>query len=113
MAPIVTDLTKQYSGGLNLVILNVDNPKWMSEASRYEVQSIPEFVFLDAQKEVQGIFVGPVPKGVMADNVGALARGGTMPWKRMTSTATSIESREEVAAPRGTAGPLDHGVKKG
>ena len=75
MAPVVTDVSKKYNSNLNLVVINVDNPKWMAEASRYNVQSIPEYVFLDAAGDPQAIFVGPVPDRILDEQAGALARG--------------------------------------
>src|SRR4028119_2205286 len=49
MAPDMVELKQQYGDKLNFVMLNVDNTKWLPEISRYRVDGIPDFVFMNNQ----------------------------------------------------------------
>tara|TARA_B100000965_G_C19555924_1_gene742188 strand:+ start:85 stop:630 length:546 start_codon:yes stop_codon:yes gene_type:complete len=58
MAPRIIDLKKNYQDEINFVFLNVDNPKWEKYINEYNVNGIPQIVFLNNQAEVRGSLVG-------------------------------------------------------
>jgi thiol-disulfide isomerase/thioredoxin len=79
MAPLLANLKKEFAQQINFVMLNVDNPKWLPELSRYRVNGIPHFLFLDSQGEVVGSTIGEQPASVLRANLLALAAGDPLP----------------------------------
>jgi thiol-disulfide isomerase/thioredoxin len=79
MAPLLANLKKEFAQQINFVMLNVDNPKWLPELSRYRVNGIPHFLFLDSQGEVVGSAIGEQPASVLRANLLALAAGDPLP----------------------------------
>ncbi|MBD2099919.1 thioredoxin domain-containing protein [Leptolyngbya sp. FACHB-261] len=73
MAPMMADLRQRYAEQINFVMLNVDNSKWLPEVSRYQVDGIPHFVFLDAANQELASAIGEQPRLVMERNLQALA----------------------------------------
>ncbi|MEN9226986.1 MAG: thioredoxin domain-containing protein [Thermostichus sp. HHBFW_bins_43] len=75
MAPLLAGLKEEFADRVNFVMLNVDNPKWLPELSRYRVNGIPHFLFLDRQGESLGAVIGEQPESVLRANLLALAAG--------------------------------------
>ncbi|MCF2970617.1 thioredoxin domain-containing protein [Synechococcus sp. Nb3U1] len=75
MAPVLASLKEEFAQQVNFVMLNVDNPKWLPELSRYRVNGIPHFLFLDQEGELLGSAIGEQPESVLRANLLALATG--------------------------------------
>ncbi|MFQ3585993.1 MAG: thioredoxin family protein [Cyanobacteriota bacterium] len=75
MAPVLASLKEEFAQQVNFVMLNVDNPKWLPELSRYRVNGIPHFLFLDREGELLGSAIGEQPESVLRANLLALASG--------------------------------------
>lgn len=75
MAPVLASLKEEFAQQVNFVMLNVDNPKWLPELSRYRVNGIPHFLFLDPEGELLGSAIGEQPESVLRANLLALATG--------------------------------------
>ncbi|MBE9128655.1 MULTISPECIES: thioredoxin domain-containing protein [unclassified Coleofasciculus] len=65
MAPIVRNLEQEYRDDINVVMLNIDDPKWAKIIATYHVTGVPQFMFLDAHHTVTKTWVGKVPEPVM------------------------------------------------
>jgi thiol-disulfide isomerase/thioredoxin len=76
---LLANLKKEFAQQINFVMLNVDNPKWLPELSRYRVNGVPHFLFLDSQGEVVGSAIGEQPASVLRANLLALAAGDPLP----------------------------------
>ena len=48
MAPAMETIEQQHRGQLDVVLLNVDNPRWQPEIDRYDVNGIPQLELFDA-----------------------------------------------------------------
>ena len=48
MAPAMETIEQQHRGELDVVLLNVDNPRWQPEIDRYEVNGIPQLELFNA-----------------------------------------------------------------
>jgi thiol-disulfide isomerase/thioredoxin len=80
MAPDIQALKQDYQDQINFVMLNVDNSKWLPEILRYQVDGIPQFVFLDPQGAAIASTVGQQPRAILAANLSALAADQPLPY---------------------------------
>jgi thiol-disulfide isomerase/thioredoxin len=58
MAPAMEALERQHRGALDVVLLNVDNPRWQPQLERYAVNGIPQLEFFNASGEAVGRSIG-------------------------------------------------------
>jgi thiol-disulfide isomerase/thioredoxin len=105
MAPDVFAIEKQYGQQFNLVMLNVDNNKWLPEVTKYEVDGIPRFLFFNQNKEIVGDATGIIPRNVLAQNAEALIHQTKLPYASLTSSQVSNFSAPQ---PADTTQPRDH-----
>jgi thiol:disulfide interchange protein len=54
MAPAMAELEQQQKGRLDVVLLNVDNPRWQPEIDRYEVNGIPQLELFNGEGQPVG-----------------------------------------------------------
>ncbi len=103
MAPIIAELEASFNGEVNLVMLNVDNTKWLPELAQYRVNGIPHFEFLNRDGRSIATAIGSQPPLVMAQYVTALktdaefpvvdaSQGQTSPMRSPRSDATQPRS---------------------
>lgn len=48
MAPAMDRLEQQHRGAMDVVLLNVENPRWQAEVERFDVNGIPQLELFDA-----------------------------------------------------------------
>ena len=58
MAPDMIDAKKQNSNKVDVVLLNVDNPRWSDLIDKYNVNGIPQLNFFDDKGELKGFSLG-------------------------------------------------------
>jgi thiol-disulfide isomerase/thioredoxin len=58
MAPAMASLERQHHGNLDVVLLNVDNPRWLPELDRYAVNGIPQLELFDGSGVAVGRAIG-------------------------------------------------------
>ncbi|MFM7652543.1 MAG: thioredoxin domain-containing protein [Vulcanococcus sp.] len=58
MAPAMETIEQQHRGQLDVVLLNVDNPRWQPEIDRYEVNGIPQLELFNAAGTAIGRSLG-------------------------------------------------------
>ena len=58
MATGILDLKNEYQNEINFVFLNVDNPKWEKYINQFNVNGIPQMVFLNNDAEIKTSLVG-------------------------------------------------------
>ena len=125
MAPAMDTLAERRQGQLNVVLLNVDNPRWQAEIERFQVNGIPQLDLFSASGQQVGRAIGarsatelaaisdallagaPLPKlagvGELSPLTGAIAEQG---GASAVSTATGAGTRAGSSA---GAGPRSHG----
>jgi len=103
MAPTLAKLEQRYRGKVNLVMLNVDNPKWSPELDRYQVNGIPHYVFLSTKGAIAGNVIGEQSEDLFDANLQALSTSKTLPYARPTPGQIST-----FQAPAQQLQPRDH-----
>ena len=109
MAADNLSLEKEYSDRMNFVMLNVDNTKWLPEVTKYRVDGIPRFIFLDANNQAIGDTTGAIPREIMAANIEAAIANQPLPHNGISSDRTSAIIEPKAAD---ISQPRDHGKIK-
>ncbi|MFN8969713.1 MAG: thioredoxin domain-containing protein, partial [Pseudanabaena sp.] len=97
MAADNLSLEKEYNDHMNFVMLNVDNTKWLPEVTKYRVDGIPRFIFLDRANQSIGDTTGAVPRAIMAENIEAAIAQKPMPHNIISRDRTSPVSEPQAA----------------
>lgn len=74
LAPTLHELQQDYADRVNFVMLDIDNPRWAAQVDQYQVTGVPEIVLLTADQQVSDIFIGRLPRSVLAEAIGQLLR---------------------------------------
>ena len=67
MAPVVNEMHHKYGDTINLVMLDIDEPRWAQQVEEFGVTGVPQFTFLDSNHEMVKTLVGRVPEKVFDD----------------------------------------------
>jgi thiol:disulfide interchange protein len=105
MAADNLSLEKEYSDRMNFVMLNVDNTKWLPEVTKYRVDGIPRFIFLDGANQAIGDTTGAVPRAIMAENIEAAIAKQPLPHNSISSDRISPVTEPKAAD---ISQPRDH-----
>ncbi len=114
MAPAMETIEAQHRGQLDVVLLNVDNPRWQPELERYDVNGIPQLELFNAAGEAVGRSIGARSLNELGDLSSALIAGEPLPALAGVGAVSNLsQAAGEVAAVEpGTAtmaGPRSHG----
>ncbi len=58
MAPQMLTLKNKYQNQIDIVLLNVDNPKWLDLIDKYQVNGIPQLNLFDESGQLKGQLTG-------------------------------------------------------
>ena len=72
MNPIVDGLGAKYTGRVNIVWHDIDDPTAREMIQKYQVRSIPTFVLLDSSDQVMGYWLGLQSPEVFEEAFGSL-----------------------------------------
>ena len=106
MADDMQSLKQQFGDQVNFVMLNVDNSKWLPEILKFDVDGIPQFVFLDAEGEALASTTGQQPRSILADNLSALASDGALSTPQVAGETSVFQAavKGNKDNPRGHGG---------
>jgi thiol-disulfide isomerase/thioredoxin len=110
MAPAMEAMEKQHRGALDVVLLNVDNPRWEPELERFEVNGIPQLELFDADGRPVGRSLGARSAAELEALGAALVNGGQLPQLAGVGALSPLEGEGRTAAePAAAATPRSHG----
>ena len=110
MAPAMERIERQQRGQMDVVLLNVDNPRWQPQMERYDVNGIPQLEFFDATGAAVGRSIGARSGAELDALSSALVDGTSMPRLAGVGAVSALAesaSPEPQAPPQ--AGPRSHG----
>ena len=107
MAPAMETIEQQHHGEVDVVLLNVDNPRWQPELDRYEVNGIPQLELFDASGEAIGRALGARSRPELEALTTALIAQSPLP--QLPGLASQSRLQPPPAAAATMAGPRSHG----
>lgn len=90
MAKDLSAIKQKYAEPMNFVMLNVDNDKWLPEITKYRVDGIPHFVYLNDKGNRVAETIGETPRSIMEDNLEALIAGKPIPHSQSSGQVSDF-----------------------
>ncbi len=106
MAPAIERIERDQRGRLNVVLLNVDNPRWLPEIRRYDVNGIPHLELFDRRGQAVGRSLGERSLGELQAIASALINDEPLPELAGVRGLSALAPETPAAAP---VGPRSHG----
>ncbi len=106
MAPAMEAIEDHHHGELDVVLLNVDNPRWQGEVERYEVNGIPQLELFDRDGQPIGRSLGARSRGELDALTGALIAQTPLPRLAGVGSTSPLAGGGTTSA---VAGPRSHG----
>jgi thiol:disulfide interchange protein len=107
MAPAMETIEQQHRGELDVVLLNVDNPRWQPEIDRFEVNGIPQLELFDAKGAAIGRSLGARSRPELEALSHALIAQTPLPSLPGVGTLSAISPSGGVTS-TSQAGPRSH-----
>ncbi|MCU0528319.1 MAG: thioredoxin domain-containing protein [Cyanobium sp. Prado107] len=108
MAPSMEAIERERRGELDVVLLNVDNPRWQPELERYAVNGIPHLELFDAGGGNVGHAIGARTAGELETLTAALLGGEPLPRLAGVGAVSRLDAGPAPALTP-SAGPRSHG----
>ena len=109
MAPAMDRLEQQHRGALDVVLLNVENPRWQAEVERFEVNGIPQLELFDGVGKPVGRSIGARSAGELEALTTALLQGEPLPALPGVGAVSSLPASLQPGSSATQAGPRSHG----
>ena len=115
MAPAMEAIEKQQRGQLDVVLLNVDNPRWQPELDRFAVNGIPQLELFNSRGDDIGRALGARSTSELQSLTTALIGDQPLPLLPGVGTLSALTeqapSGSDASAASQTAaiGPRSHG----
>lgn len=115
MAPALEAIETKHRGALDVVLLNVDNPRWTPEIERYDVNGIPQLEFFDRRGQAVGRSLGSRSFTELDRIATALIDDQPLPRLAGVGTVSRLDdpsgdrAKTAATAKEPLAGPRSHG----
>lgn len=105
MAPAMEAIEQKRRGALDMVLLNVDNPRWQPELDRYAVNGIPQLELFDAGGRSVGRSIGARRPEELEALTRALVEGTALPeLVGVGATSSLSETTANSSTPSASGG---------
>ena len=104
MAPAMETIEQKRRGALDVVLLNVDNPRWQPELERYAVNGIPQLELFDAGGHSVGRSIGARRPEELEALTTALLEARPLPQLVGVGATSSLEEAPGAPAAPGGGG---------
>ena len=109
MAPAMETIEQQHHGELDVVLLNVDNPRWQPEIDRYDVNGIPQLELFNAGGDAVGRALGARSRPELEALSTALIAQTPLPQLAGVANLSSLSAPTLATSAPAMAGPRSHG----
>ena len=92
MAPEMIDAKKQNANKIDIVLLNVDNPRWIDWIEKYDVNGIPKMTFFNSKGEFKGFSLGVKKYNELNEIFLALINNSELPSFTKASNSSNLPS---------------------
>ena len=92
MAPDMVNAEKLNSNKIDIVLLNVDNSRWLDLIDKYDVNGIPQLTFFDDQGEFKGFSLGVRKYSELNEIFLALINHTELPYLTKLSNSSTLIS---------------------
>jgi len=92
MAPDMIDAKKQNANKIDIVLLNVDNSRWIDLIEKYDVNGIPKMTFFDSKGEFKGFSLGVRKYNELNEIFLALINNSELPSFTKASNSSKLTS---------------------
>ena len=92
MAPDMIDAKKQNANKIDIVLLNVDNSRWIDLIEKYDVNGIPKMTFFDSKGEFKGFSLGVRKYNELNEIFLALINNSELPSFTKPSNSSNLPS---------------------
>ena len=96
MAPDMVAVEKLNSDKIDLVLLNVDNSKWIDLIDKYDVNGIPQLTFFDEKGEYKGFSLGVRKYSELSEIFFALNNNSQLPSFIQLSHSSDLNSENNL-----------------
>jgi len=104
MAPAMEAIEQRRRGALDVVLLNVDNPRWQPELDRYAVNGIPQLELFDAAGRSVGRSIGARRPDELEALTTALVEGKPLPQLVGVGATSGLSEAKSTSSPPSTGG---------
>ena len=108
MAPALLATERETATQLDVVLVNVDNPRWQELIERYKVNGIPQLNFFDGGGDMQGLSLGVRSHEQLQQLTDALIQNQPLPQFAGVGTISSLPDSTLKANNPDPVGPRDH-----
>ena len=98
MAPAMEQIEQRHRGALDVVLLNVDNPRWQPELDRYQVNGIPQLELFNARGQSVGRSIGARSPAELEALAHALVKEEPLPQLVGVGPTSPLEQEPETSA---------------
>ena len=105
MAPDMIDAKKQNANKIDIVLLNVDNSRWIDLIEKYDVNGIPKMAFFDSKGEFKGFSLGVIKYNELNEIFLALINNSELPSFTKSSNSSKLIYKNNIRLDN----PRDHG----
>ena len=107
MSPDIKILEEGNRGKLNIVLLNVDNPRWLDLMEKYEVNGIPQINLFSADGQHRGKSIGLRRSEELQNLANALIHNNPLPKLQGIKVGSAIQDTY-ANSQHSQAGPRSH-----
>lgn len=111
MAPAMASVEQEHHGALDVVLLNVDNPRWQPELERYAVNGIPQLELFNASGDAVGRSLGARSRPELEALTTALIAETPLPQLAGVGNVSTLAAGAATSSqpPAAQVGPRSHG----
>ena len=104
MAPAMLQTEQKHADQLDVVLVNIDNPRWLDLIDRYDVTGIPQLNLFSADGVMRGRSLGARTADQLESLAVALIDDEPLPQLAGVGSTSSVTPAETVSSP----GPRSH-----